>query len=234
MRPAHASNRIRVLSYWLVSTNLNCVERPKLSEPPERPKLSEPSERLARMSGPDRRQQVLQVAAAEFADGGLHGASTEKIARRAGITQAYVFRIFGTKKALFLEVVVAAFDRLTDGMREAAGARTGLDALGQMGAKYNELLADRTALLLQLQAFAACGDPEVRDTVRDSFRRMWQLVAETTGLDPVTIKAFLAFGLLLNNGAALQVAEVDEPWAVGVRTQIRPGLFEHITTKTNR
>ena len=74
------------------------------------------------MSGPDRRLQVLQIAAEEFADGGLHGTSTEVIARRAEITQAYIFRIFGTKKALFLEVMVAAFDRLTEGMRAAAGA----------------------------------------------------------------------------------------------------------------
>ncbi len=186
------------------------------------------------MTGPGRRQQVLEIAAEEFASGGLHGASTETIARRAEITQAYVFRIFGTKKALFLEVVVGAFDRMTEGMREAAGTRTGLEALSGMGARYNEMLADRTSLLLQLQGFAACGDPEVRDTVRGSFAQMWKMVADTTGLDQVTIKAFLAFGMLLNNGVALQMADVDEPWAHGVRTQICPGLFDHITTETNR
>lgn len=186
------------------------------------------------MSGPDRRQQVLGIAAEEFAAGGLHGASIETISRRAEITQAYVFRIFGTKKALFLEVMVAAFDRMTEAMRAAAGDKTGLEALGRMGAKYNEMLADRTSLLLQLQGFAACGDPEVRDQVRASFGRMWETVAGTTGLDPVTIKAFLAFGMLLNNGAALQAADLDEPWAKGVRTRIRPGLFDHITAETNR
>jgi hypothetical protein len=130
--------------------------------------------------------------------------------------------------------MVGAFDRMTEGMRDAAGSETGLDALSRMGAQYNEMLADRTSLLLQLQGFAACGDPEVRDAVRDGFGRMWQMVAETTRLDPVTIKAFLAFGMLLNNGAALQVAELDEPWARGVRTRIRPGLFNHITADTNR
>ncbi|HEY3880281.1 MAG TPA: TetR/AcrR family transcriptional regulator [Trebonia sp.] len=190
-------------------------------------------ERRERMSGQDRREQVLRIAAAEFAAGGLHGGSTESIARQAGITQAYIFRMFGTKKALFLELVIAAFDRITQEMRDAAGAGTGLDALGRMGAQYNELLADRTALLLQLQGFAACGDPEVRDAVRTSFGQMWQTVAGITGLDPVTVKAFLAFGMLLNNGAALQVAELDEPWAAGVRTRIQPGLFDHITAETN-
>ena len=186
------------------------------------------------MSGSERRSQVLGIAAGEFANHGLHGASTEAIARRAEITQAYVFRMFGTKKALFLEVVMAAFERMTEGMRDAAGAESGSDALSRMGAQYYTMLDDRTSLLLQLQGFAACGDPEVRDAVRGSFGRMWQTIAESTGLDPVTIKAFLAFGMLLNNGAALQVAELDEPWAKGVSTRIQSGLFEHITAHTNR
>ena len=187
-----------------------------------------------RMSGTERRSQVLAIAAGEFADRGLHGASTELIARAAGITQAYVFRMFGTKKALFLELVGAAFDRFSDGMAKAAAGAGGLDALALMGAQYYETLADRTILLLQLQGFAACGDAEVRDLVRARLGRMWDTVADTTGLDPVTVKSFLAFGMLLSNAAALDVDEVAEPWAAGVRTRIKPGLFEHITAETNR
>lgn len=188
----------------------------------------------ARMSGPERRSQVLDIAAGEFANHGLHGASTEAIARAAGITQAYVFRMFGTKKALFLELVGAAFDRFSDGMARAAGEARGLDALARMGAQYYESLADRTTLLLQLQGFAACGDSEVRDLVRARLARMWHTVADTSGLDPVTVKTFLAFGMLLNNMAALDVDELDEPWAKGVRTRIHAGLFEHVTTGNNR
>jgi AcrR family transcriptional regulator len=111
------------------------------------------------MSGPDRRQQVPGIAAEEFAETGLHGASTETIARRAEITQAHIFRMSGTKKALFLEVVVSAFDRMAEGMSQAACTKTGREALTRMGAQYNEMLAGRTSLLLQLQGFAACGDP---------------------------------------------------------------------------
>ena len=186
------------------------------------------------MRGPERRAQVLEIAAREFADHGLHGASAETIAREAGITQAYIFRIFGTKKALFLELVGTAFDRFSDGMLQAADGTGGIDGLRLMGAQYSDLLADRTTLLLQLQGFAACGDDEVRDLVRARFARLWQVVADTTGLDPVTVKSFLAFGMLLNAGAALDVGEVNEPWADGVRTRIQPGLFEHITAETNR
>ena len=186
------------------------------------------------MSGPERRTQVLGIAADEFADHGLHGASIDAIAHRAGITQAYVFRMFGTKKALFLELVGAAFDRFTNGMAHAAEGTTGLDALQRMGRQYYESLADRTTLQLQLQGFAACGDDDVRRLVRTRLARMWDTVAGTTGLDPVTVKSFLAFGMLLNNMAALDVDELDEPWANGVRTRIRAGLFEHITAATNR
>ncbi|MFC9437287.1 TetR/AcrR family transcriptional regulator [Nocardia sp. NPDC057030] len=186
------------------------------------------------MSGVERRGQVLAIAAKEFAEHGLHGASTEAIAREAGITQAYIFRMFGTKKALFLELVAAAFERVSDGMRAAGAGKTGLDALAVMGGQYFDLLADRTGLLLQLQGFAACGDPEVRDTVRACFAGMWGTAADGTGLEPVTVKTFLAFGMLLNAGAAMDIEQVDEAWAAGVRTRIQSGLFAHITAETNR
>jgi AcrR family transcriptional regulator len=187
-----------------------------------------------RMSGAERRAQVLGIAAVEFADHGLHGASIDAIAHEAGITQAYVFRMFGTKKALFLELVGAAFDRFSEGMSAAAEGARGLDALTLMGSRYYETLADRTTLLLQLQGYAACGDGEVRDLVRARVARMWDTVAGGAGLDAVTVKSFLAFGMLLNNMAALDIENLNEPWAKGVRTRIRPGLFEHITTGTNR
>ncbi|HZX06263.1 TetR/AcrR family transcriptional regulator [Kribbella sp.] len=190
----------------------------------------------ARMSGRERREQVLAIAEEEFARAGLYGASTETIARRAGITQAYVFRMFGTKKLLFLECVDAAFERMRLAMVAAAGGTTGIQALTAMGQEYNDMLADRTTLLLQLQgtAAAAAGDGEVRDAVRASFARLWQSVADTAQLDPVTVKAFLAFGQLLNTNAALDLPQVDEPWSHQARTRIKPGLFTHITTTTNQ
>ncbi|HEX3591701.1 MAG TPA: aldehyde dehydrogenase family protein, partial [Pseudonocardiaceae bacterium] len=125
--------------------------------------------------------------------------------------------------------------RAAEVMAEAAEGAGGLAALTSMGARYYESLADRTTLLLQLQGFAACGDTEVRDLVRAArVAHMWNTVADTSDLDAVTVKSFLAFGMLLNNVAALDVGELDEPWAQGVRTRIHPGLFEHITTDTNR
>ena len=189
-----------------------------------------------RMTNQQRRDQVLSVAELEFAAAGLHGASTEKIAQRAGITQPYVFRLFGTKKQLFLACVDAAFERMTLALLAAAGDARGIDALAAMGQAYDDMLADRTTLLLQLQGFAAAAadDIEVREAVRVSFGRLWQAVAGVAHLDPVTIKTFLAFGMLLNTSAALDLAAVDERWARQARTRIRPGLFTSVTRETNR
>lgn len=186
------------------------------------------------MSRARRREQVLAVAEGHFAAAGLHGASTEAIARQAGITQAYVFRLFGTKKQLFVECVDAAFERMTLAMLAAAGGSTGIEALAAMGREYDAMLADRTTLLLQLQGFAAAGDAAVRAAVRDSFGRLWQAVADTAGVDPVTVKTFLAFGMLLNTSAALDLAGLDAGWARQARTRIRAGLFTHVTSETNR
>jgi AcrR family transcriptional regulator len=189
-----------------------------------------------RMTGQQRREQVLSVAEREFAAAGLRGASTETIAHQAGITQAYVFRLFGTKKQLFVACVDAAFERMTLALLAAAGGDSGIEALAAMGREYDAMLADRTTLLLQLQGFAAAaaGDVEVRDAVRGSFGRLWQAVADTAGLDPVTVKTFLAFGMLLNTSAALELSAVDEKWARQARTRIQPGLFTHIGRETNR
>ena len=96
--------------------------------------------------------------------------------------------------------------------------RPGPERAGADGGAVYELLADRTTLLLQLQGFAACGDSEVRDLVPARLAGMWDTVADTAGLDPVTVKSFLAFGMLLNNVAALDVDKLDEPWAKGVHS----------------
>ena len=192
------------------------------------------TERVKRLSRADRREQVLKTAGQEFAQYGLHGVSAEVIAHKAGITHAYVFRLFGTKKQLFLEVVKGAFEAMVNGLTEAAGSTSGLEALSLMGQRYNDNLKDRTLLLLQLQAFAACGDAEVREVVQESFGRLWRLVSNTTSLDAIQIKTFMAFGMLLNTNAALDTATIQADWAQQATTRINPGLFKHVNIEANQ
>src|SRR5215475_15924414 len=96
-----------------------------------------------RMSADERRELVLEAALSEFAVGGLAGTSTEDVARRAGISQPYLFRLFPTKKALFLTLVERCFRQVADAFEAAAAARVGEDALDAMGDAYHKLLEDR-------------------------------------------------------------------------------------------
>ena len=164
------------------------------------------------MSADERREQVLEAALAEFAAKGLAGTSTEDVARLAGISQPYLFRLFPTKKALFLALVERCFQRVRDTFTAAAGDAVGEDALDAMGKAYEKLLEDRTLLLLQMQAYAAGDDPAIRAATRSAFRELWTLVERLTGLPYERVVEFFAMGMLLNVAAALDLPAVDERW----------------------
>jgi AcrR family transcriptional regulator len=167
----------------------------------------------ARMSGDDRRDQVLDAALAEFALGGLAGTSTEAIAARAGISQPYLFKMFGTKRDLFLGATGRCFENVIEVFDTAAEGLAGQPALMAMGDAYKGLIADRENLLGQLQMYAACGDPEVRTFARHGFRALYQRVEAISGASAQQLAVFFAVGMLCNLSAALGLNEIDEPWA---------------------
>ena len=164
------------------------------------------------MSAEKRRELVLDVAVAEFAQGGLAGTSTEDVARSAGISQPYLFRLFPTKKALFLALVERCHLRIEEAFIAAAGDKTGDAALEAMGDEYELLLKNRTLLLLQMQAYAACEDPDIRAATRAGYKRLWTLVEQVSGLPFDRIVQFFAMGMLMNVAAAMDLPAVDERW----------------------
>jgi AcrR family transcriptional regulator len=165
------------------------------------------------MTADERRESVLEAALTEFAARGLAGTSTEDVARRAGISQPYLFRLFPTKKALFLALVERCFQRVADAFTAAAADRAGTEALEAMGNAYQQLLENRTLLLLQMHAYAACDDPDIRTATRAGFRELWLLVERLTGLPFEQVTEFFAMGMLMNVAAAMDLPAVDERWA---------------------
>jgi AcrR family transcriptional regulator len=165
-----------------------------------------------RMKAAERREAVLAAAVIEFAARGLAGTSTEDVARRAGISQPYLFRLFPTKKALFLALVDRCFRQVAVAFEAAAADRVGEDALEAMANAYHQLLQDRTLLLLQLQAYAACDDPEIRDATRTGFKQLWALVERLSGLPYERVVMFFAMGMLMNVAAAMDLPTVGERW----------------------
>ncbi|MGB6583076.1 MAG: TetR/AcrR family transcriptional regulator [Streptosporangiaceae bacterium] len=170
------------------------------------------TETRQRMPAAERREMVLEAAVAEFAAHGLAGTSTEDVARQAGISQPYLFRLFPTKKALFLALVDRCFRRVEDTFVAAAGDRTGDQALDAMADAYELLLDDRTMLLLQMQAYAACDDPEIREVTRAGYKKLWELTERLTGLPFQRVVDFFAVGMLMNVAAAMDLPAVDERW----------------------
>ena len=163
----------------------------------------------------ERREEILDAALDEFAEHGYHGGSTEGIARRAGISQPYVFRLFGTKQELFKAVVARCFRETLEMFQRAAEGKRGKEALDAMGNAYVErLLTERKRLQLQMQAYAACDDEEVGEVVRQGYGDLVAYVERVSGLESKGVATFFAQGMLLNVFASMGLtAESPEPWA---------------------
>jgi AcrR family transcriptional regulator len=170
----------------------------------------------ARHTADQRREEVLAAAVAEFAIHGLHGTSTEMIAKRIGISQPYIFRLFPSKKDLFLAAVDQCFDRVEAAFRAAAadgkavaehkhhaGGPPISGRLHAMGHAYVQLLARRELVLFQMQAYAACSEEDVRRKVKQRWERMMKLTAELSGATPDELTLFFARGMLMNVVASI-------------------------------
>jgi AcrR family transcriptional regulator len=179
-----------------------------------------------RVPAAERRDALVVAAVHEFAQGGLHGTPVDRIARRVGVAQPYVFSLFGSKKELFLAAVERGFALVADTFTRAAAefdprsVREGGDVLHAMGASYVELLhSHRDYLMLQHHAYAACDDPEIRARVRalyaglvahverisaEAARRHGQPVPSSDRIDE-----FFRYGMWMNVAAAMGVEDLS-------------------------
>ncbi len=167
-----------------------------------------------------RREEVLAAATSVFAARGLYGTPTMEVAKAAGISQAYLFRLFPTKDDLALAVLEHGNTRIYETFaRAAAQAKaSGEEVLPAMGSAYVELIADRDMLLLQLHGHAASATkPQVRESMRGCFARLHELIKTETGESDEKVGEFLRYGMALNVLGALDAFELDAPWASAMR-----------------
>ncbi|HTW19772.1 MAG TPA: TetR/AcrR family transcriptional regulator [Mycobacteriales bacterium] len=165
-----------------------------------------------RMTAAERRADVLRAAVAPFAKGGYHGTSTEEVARAAGISHPYLFRLFPTKKELFLALVAHGFARVREAFVEAVGDQTGEAAMEAMGEAYSELLRDRDELMLQMQCYVACDDEEIAEATRYEFGRLWREVVRLSGASDEEMQQFFALGMLMNVIASMDATSHSSAW----------------------
>lgn len=170
--------------------------------------------RTARLTAAERREVVLDAAVTEFSAFGLHGASTEDIAERAGISQPYVFKLFGTKKDLFMAAVERVCDRIVAAWARAIEPDPS-DRLEAMGLAYAALMIRREELVLLLQGFAAGQDDDVLVVNRRRMADMYRYVERASGASAGEVQAFFAQGMLLTVAAGLDLPSLvgEDRWA---------------------
>lgn len=166
-----------------------------------------------RQSAEERREQVLESAAHEFAQRGYHAASTAAIAERAGISQPYIYALFPNKKELFLAAHARTIANLRSAFINAAmGLDTPEERLTAMGLAYRPLIeANRDELLLQMQGHAAASDPEIGPAVASAFKSLYGDVLRVSGASREQVSEFFACGMLINVATALDLPELVEP-----------------------
>src|SRR5690349_18762318 len=160
---------------------------------------------MARMSADERRESVIRAAVTEFARGGYTGTSTAVIAKRVGVSQPYLFRLFPNKEAMFLAAAERCLEETRQVFAEAADGLDGEDALHAMARAYQQLIADDPEkLLMQMQVYAAvaaaeaAGDHEFGESVRAGWLELFDSVSLALGADVQDTTTFLAYGMLAN------------------------------------
>lgn len=166
--------------------------------------------RTARSSAEERREEILTAAIAEFARFGLYGTSVDAIAEKVGISQPYIFRLFGTKKKLFIAAALRVCQRIQDAFGAAAHANP-QRPLEEMGRVYVPLLSSRAELLVLLHAFAASEDKQVRAAVAGRYEKLWEFVAQASGATRVQVRDFFAAGMGMTVGAAIGLQRLFAP-----------------------
>jgi AcrR family transcriptional regulator len=141
-----------------------------------------------------------------FADHGLTTSAMQQVADEIGVSQPYVFRLFGSKQAFFL-ACIDELERRVRGVFRHAAAACPSDPLPAMGDGFRELVADGVVSGLWLQACAtARGDERVAARCRSVVSGVLEEAERLTEAAPNDLARFLANGALV---VLLQALGVD-------------------------
>lgn len=168
-----------------------------------------------RLPASERRASILAAAVEVFGDRGYTGATTDAIARVAGISQAYVVRTFGSKEALFIATAERVIDRVAGvfrGVLEESGVQPQDRLEPRLGDVYVRLAEDRGVLVTLLHLFTHGQDPVIGPVAREGFLRIYTILRDEAGLSAARATAFLANGMLVSTILGLRLPSLsDDP-----------------------
>jgi AcrR family transcriptional regulator len=164
----------------------------------------------------DRRVEVLHAAVHAFAARGYYGTTTTEVATAAGISQAYLYRLFPDKQALFVAVLDHVGLRMRAALAESAATVPSgepVAVLAAMHAAYGRLIADRDLLMVFLQGNCAASEPAIRESLRTCYATQVEYIRAASGASDEEIQRIFAVNLLANVMVAIDATTIDAPWA---------------------
>ncbi|MFC5640540.1 helix-turn-helix domain-containing protein [Kitasatospora cinereorecta] len=174
---------------------------------------------MVRMTAEERRESVIRAAMVEFARGGYRGTSTEAIAKRVGVSQPYLFRLFPSKQAIFRAASERCMQETWQAFDSASEGLTGEAALEAMSAAYLALIEDRERLMMQMQIYVsvfaaeAGGDQEIGDAARAGWLELFDRIRIRLGGDTEEATRFMAYGMLINTLVAMGYPPDHRIWS---------------------
>jgi AcrR family transcriptional regulator len=149
------------------------------------------NEGTVRASADERRAQAVSAAFYAFAELGITTAAVQAIAAMIGVSQPYVFRLFGSRQKLVLACIDELEARIRTVFELSAGAVPG-DAWAAMGTGFRALLADGVLAGFWLQTSAAArSDAVIAERCRVCYARLLAAAEELTGAAPKELAAAL-------------------------------------------
>ena len=169
--------------------------------------MTTPTRRWARTDATQLR--ILDAATEVFSTRGFSAATMADIVEHSGASIGSIYHHFGGKKELFLACHDRACEKILEVFRRAAADAEPGQKMEAMGHAYlHELLPDRHALFMLMQAYAATSDPELRDHVRRRYGEVITAVSELSGASDDEVWRFFATGMHLNIVTALDLAAI--------------------------
>lgn len=164
-------------------------------------------------SADSRRPAIVDAALTAFSRTGYGGTTVTDVAREAGISSAYVLKLFGDKESLFVAAVEACFHRVEGALSAAPTSGSPTEILDAMGDAYADLIADRTLLLIQVHAQSVAGIPAIGDALRTGLARITRFAKQRSGAEDRDVQRFIAYGQLCHLVVTSGLADVDDNWS---------------------
>lgn len=128
-----------------------------------------------------RKMQILLCAMNEFSRSNYRATKVADIAREAGISEAMIYKLFPTKRSLFLGTLDLLAEQVLAVLEEERARKTNsVETLRNMGYMHIDRLSDLPeSIHIQFQALAESSDKEIKKKLNQYYEDIIKIYQET-------------------------------------------------------